>query len=79
MQVCAALPAEALPPPLRALAPLSERSYRELKEASTSYRQRRAAFLGSGAFLDWVSAPSGGEEFTAAAESVPPGRSEAPT
>ena len=71
LQVCAALPAEALPPPLRALPPLSERSYRELKRASVAYQQRRANLLGLEGFRDWICAPESCEAFTDAAGAMP--------
>ena len=71
LQVCAAMPAEALPPPLRALPPLSERSYRELKQASVAYQQRRASLLGLDAFRDWICAPESCEAFTDATGAVP--------
>ena len=73
LQVCAALPAEALPPPLSALPPLSERSYRELKQASVAYQQRRASLLGLEGFRDWICAPESCEAFTDAAGAVPAG------
>ena len=71
LRVCAALPAEALPPPLRVLPARSERSYRELKKASAAYQQRRASLLGSEAFRDWVCAPESCEAFTDAAGPLP--------
>jgi hypothetical protein len=73
LQVCAALPADALLPPLRALPPLSERSYRELKQASVAYQQRRASLLGLEGFRDWICAPESCEAFTDAAGAVPAG------
>ena len=73
LQVCAALPAEALPPPLCGLPPLAERSYRELKQSSAAYQQRRASLLGLEAFRDWVYAPQSCEGFTDAAGALPVG------
>ena len=65
------MPAETLPPPLRTLPPLSERSYRELKQASVAYQQRRASLLGLDAFRDWICAPESCEAFTDATGAVP--------
>jgi len=112
VDVCAALPADALPPPLRPAAPatgtpaapatdgaevsdgatlppsssvvaeaadglprgtLATRSYRELKQASEGYQRRRAAFLASPAWSDWVCAPACCEEFADADAPLAPG------
>ena len=62
-ELCAALPAEALPEPLRAVGDVRRRSYRELKLAATDYQRRKDAFLGLPAFRDWVHCPPCCEEF----------------
>ena len=63
-ELCAALPAEALPEPLRAVGDVRRRSYRELKLAATDYQRRKADFLGLPAFRDWVHCPPCCEEFS---------------
>ena len=63
IKLCAALPAEALPEPLRAVGDVRRRSYRELKLAATDYQRRKDAFLGLPAFRDWVHCPPCCEEF----------------
>ena len=63
-ELCAALPAEALPEPLRAVGDVRRRSYRELKLAATDYQRRKDAFLGLPAFRDWVHCPPCCEEFS---------------
>ena len=63
-ELCAALPAEALPEPLRAVGDVRRRSYRELKLVATDYQRRKDASLGLPAFRDWVHCPPCCEEFS---------------